>query len=460
MTVDNSSFAGNTADYQGGGISNGYYAVLGMTDSTVSNNISQYGSGGGLYLYYGGALTMSDSTVSGNTASYSGGGLYSYYSTLSISDSTIFSDNVSQSGSGGGLYLDYGNTLTMSGSKVSGNRASYSGGGLYSDNSTLSITSSTVSENENSGIVLNASYAQVQGNTIADNLGDGIYIEYGYNNTIGTNADGINDAAEGNIITGNTGAGVAVAAYAGASNSIRGNVINSNGGLAIDLGNDGRTPNDPGDGDYGPNNLQNFPIITSLTTGTATHVTGTLNSTPDSIFTIDIYAQTGAAPVNPGSSIRYLGSVAVTTDASGNATFDVTLDGVATSSDELVSATATDFYGNTSEFSDFNLIQVAPVAELSTSEGGAQATFSVVLAIQPTANVTVALSSSDTTEGTVSPASLTFTPGNWNHPQVATITGVDDTIADGLIQLHDHHGTGGRARIPGSRATTPPTSRS
>ncbi len=55
----------------------------------------------------------------------------------------------------------------------------------------------------------------------------------------------------------------------------------------------------------------------------------------------------------------------------------------------------------------------------------------MVLAIQPTANVTVALNSSDTTEGTVSPASLTFTPGNWNQPQVATITGVDDTIADG-----------------------------
>ena len=219
-----------------------------------------------------------------------------------------------------------------------------------------------------------------------------------------------------------------------ASNSIRGNVINSNGGLAIDLGKDGRTLNDPGDGDYGPNNFQNYPVITSLTTGAATHVTGTLNSTPDSIFTIDIYAQTGAVPVNPGSSIRYLGSVAVTTDASGNATFDVTLDGAATSSDELVSATATDFYGNTSEFSDFNLIQVAPVAELLTSEGGAQAKFSVVLAIQPTANVTVAMSSSDSTEGTVAPASLTFTPGNWNHPQVATITGVDDTIADGLIR--------------------------
>ena len=44
-----------------------------------------------------------------------------------------------------------------------------------------------------------------------------------------------------------------------------------------------------------------------------------------------------------------------------------------------------------------------------TTEGGGTASFTVVLNTQPTASVTIALSSSDTTEGTVSPASLTFT---------------------------------------------------
>ena len=38
----------------------------------------------------------------------------------------------------------------------------------------------------------------------------------------------------------------------------------------------------------------------------------------------------------------------------------------------------------------------------------------MVLNTQPTANVTIALSSSDTTEGTVGPASLVFTTANWN----------------------------------------------
>ena len=66
-----------------------------------------------------------------------------------------------------------------------------------------------------------------------------------------------------------------------------------------------------------------------------------------------------------------------------------------------------------------------------TTEGGGTATFTVVLNTQPTANVTIGLSSSDTTEGTVSPASLTFTTANWNSAQTVTVTGVDDAVDDG-----------------------------
>ena len=78
-----------------------------------------------------------------------------------------------------------------------------------------------------------------------DNSGDGVRVDQGSYNTIGTP-----DA--GNTITGNTGAGVSVIGDYAFANSIRGNVINSNGGLAIDLGGDGRTANDPGDTDFGP----------------------------------------------------------------------------------------------------------------------------------------------------------------------------------------------------------------
>ena len=57
----------------------------------------------------------------------------------------------------------------------------------------------------------------------------------------------------------------------------------------------------------------------------------------------------------------------------------------------------------------------------------------MVLNTQPTANVTIALSSSNPTEGTVSPASLTFTTANWNAAQTVTVTGVDDAVVDGPI---------------------------
>jgi hypothetical protein len=74
---------------------------------------------------------------------------------------------------------------------------------------------------------------------------------------------------------------------------------------------------------------------------------------------------------------------------------------------------------------------VSPTSGLMVDEGGSSDTFTVALTSQPTANVTVQVQSSDTLEGTVSPASLTFTPANWNIPQVVTVTGVFDGVDDG-----------------------------
>lgn len=71
-----------------------------------------------------------------------------------------------------------------------------------------------------------------------------------------------------------------------------------------------------------------------------------------------------------------------------------------------------------------------------TTEAGFVATFSVVLDRQPKSNVTIGFSSSDPTEGVVEPASLVFTPANWNVPQSATVTGVNDCAVDGDVQYH------------------------
>ncbi len=72
----------------------------------------------------------------------------------------------------------------------------------------------------------------------------------------------------------------------------------------------------------------------------------------------------------------------------------------------------------------------------STTEAGGTGTFTVVLDSQPTNDVVVGLTSDDLTEGTVSPASLTFTSVNWETPQTVTVTGVDDALDDGDIAFN------------------------
>jgi len=68
---------------------------------------------------------------------------------------------------------------------------------------------------------------------------------------------------------------------------------------------------------------------------------------------------------------------------------------------------------------------------LATDETGTAKTFTVKLGKQPTADVVIPLTSSNLREGSVSPASLTFTPANWNTAQTATVTGRDDCALDG-----------------------------
>lgn len=75
-------------------------------------------------------------------------------------------------------------------------------------------------------------------------------------------------------------------------------------------------------------------------------------------------------------------------------------------------------------------IVVSPTSGLVTTEGGGTATFTIVLASQPIGSVVISVSSSNTGEGTVSPASISFGPGNWSSPQTITVRGVDDTVAD------------------------------
>ncbi len=74
---------------------------------------------------------------------------------------------------------------------------------------------------------------------------------------------------------------------------------------------------------------------------------------------------------------------------------------------------------------------VTPTSGLITTNVGGTATFDVSLASEPTADVSIGLSSSDPAVGTEAPTSLEFTPLDWNVPQVVTVTGQSgQTAAD------------------------------
>ncbi|MEG4190833.1 Calx-beta domain-containing protein, partial [Microcoleus sp. Pol17_C1] len=78
-------------------------------------------------------------------------------------------------------------------------------------------------------------------------------------------------------------------------------------------------------------------------------------------------------------------------------------------------------------------ISINPTAGLTTTEAGGTATFTVVLNSQPTADVSIGMTSDNTAEGTVDKPSLTFTNANWNTPLTVTVTGIDDLVEDGNV---------------------------
>ena len=157
-------------------------------------------------------------------------------------------------------------------------------------------------------------------------------------------------AGAGNVIVFGRGTGVILYDAATTNNSIRGNAIFSNHYLGIDLNGDGVTPNHTGFL-AGPNDFQNFPVITNaFGSGTSTIVQGTLNSVAGQSYFIDVYRSFSPDDTLYGEGQFYVGSVSVTTDGSGNATFAFT-NSAGNFAGQYISATATAAGGDTSEFS-------------------------------------------------------------------------------------------------------------
>jgi hypothetical protein len=261
--------------------------------------------------------------------------------------------------------------------------------------------------NLSSGVLLESTFRNIiggnrpgEGNLISGNAGNGVAFNLGagashenriIGNSIGTDAsatsplpnsgagvsltggssdNAIGELGAGNIIAFNTRAGVV---FTGLSNAIRGNSIFSNSGLGIDDGTGVVYTNDLCDQD----SEQNFPILASaISGGLSTRVRGTLNSRPSATFALDFYASSACDPSGYGEGQRYLGSTLVTTGADCNASFDVSLP-AQTSAGEAVTATATDEFNTSSEFSacvtvrgsQFNTVTACRVIDTRNPDG-------------------------------------------------------------------------------------------
>jgi parallel beta-helix repeat protein len=230
----------------------------------------------------------------------------------------------------------------------------------------------------------------VENNTVYGNLSAGISARRGASlntirkNVIFDNQVGISVNAEQRVPTNR--------------NQISQNSIYMNFGLGIDLqhnlpggllpvqwvgspdgGNDtALTGQDDCDPDTGSNDLQNYPILTSvLVSGGSTTIAGTLNSLPNTTFTIEFFTTPDGVLflTNDREGKDFLGSIQVTTGVTGNtgdpctATFSKTFN-TAISDDDVVTATATKFTNNTTPWSTSEFSPSQPVITLAEKVTG------------------------------------------------------------------------------------------
>ena len=307
--------------------------------------------------------------ITGTKAIGNGSGIFIGATGTTIGGTTAATRNIIASSgliSSGGI----GISLTGDTNKVLGNYIGTNAAGttsfpnqvglaLHSSNTAIGGTASgagnLISGNLGSGITLdNRANNQILGNRIGTDVagnplgngGNGISVvltsltdptqTLALNDTIGGIATGA-----ANIITDNTGAGVAVTSngviYSGLS--IRGNEIGDNGKLGISLGGNTSVPSP------GTLTLTSFTSTTSNST-----VSGVVGGLPGQSYQVDVYNNLVADPTGYGEGQTYLGTISVVIGAGGLATFSQTFP-TPIGANPILTATATNLLGTTSEFS-------------------------------------------------------------------------------------------------------------
>lgn len=153
LNVSDSLFLNNYAYNYGGAIACDYIGGVTVSKSKFYNSRSVNDAGGSIYVRsstfsgkeieivnssstFGGAITtlstpvsLSNLNIMNSTAKYDGGAIYHMYGTFSLVNS-IFNNNSAQNG--GALFIDNSTSLFVKSSTFANNRASNTGGAIYS----------------------------------------------------------------------------------------------------------------------------------------------------------------------------------------------------------------------------------------------------------------------------------------------------------------------------------------
>jgi hypothetical protein len=215
-----------------------------------------------------------------------------------------------------------------------------------------------ISGNDHSGVVITGTWTggnRVRGNRIGVAAASGAALGNGHSGVLIESGAGDNDiggtgAGAGNVIAFNGFDGVWISS--GYGNSVLGNSIFANTQLGIDLGTAGWAANDLNDPDDGANTLLNYPELTSAKlTASGLRINGQVNTPTNRTLRIEFFASNKSDSSNHGEGARFLGAITVQTGTGNTAQFLTLFAATGVLPGQVITATATDQFGNTSEFS-------------------------------------------------------------------------------------------------------------
>lgn len=325
VNAGNTTVAGNLI----GAVADDGIDVVSGSGSTIENNLIGTSATGadvgnavaGIRVRLGAANTL----ISGNTIGHNGDGIHLEGSGTDVCENRI------------GIGDDDGDI----GNAIEGIRVT--GGGNMIGHVGVGCPGNLISHNASDGIEIAGDANVVRNNTIGGT--PGFPTGNGRGGVLLTTGADFNELV-GNVIQYNGDAGVRVGALAGTRNRIEANQFRANADIAIDLLDDGVTPNDAGDSDTGPNNLQNFPVLLGVLGGVgAVEVSYQIDSQlAVSNYPIQVDFHFSAVNAREGQRV-YSDLYSLSPGATRTVSFDTG------ETSGFLTAVAIDLEGNTSEFS-------------------------------------------------------------------------------------------------------------